>query len=103
MKITPVVFRKFKDGEIIALFPTIPATLKASDCQSYMHIGQHGAADALAVLQQTTLAKPAEYKDLLTELHKIGYRNLKVCQRITYTHFQEREAELKAMDKRARK
>ena len=41
-----VLFRRFPDGDVIALFPYLPAEcLTAWPCQSYMHIGQHGAAD----------------------------------------------------------
>jgi hypothetical protein len=41
-----VIFRKFPDGDVIALLPYLPAEcLTAWPCQSYMHIGQHGAAD----------------------------------------------------------
>lgn len=38
---TRVIFRKFKDGEIIALFPAIAGTNNYGDtCQSYVHMGQ---------------------------------------------------------------
>ena len=79
---TIVVFRKFKDGEIIALFPDIPETYPG-DCQSYLHVGQHGAANyAYLVRYITTPATPEEYADLQEELTSIGY-NLDIKKRIT--------------------
>lgn len=75
---TPVIFRKFKDGDIIALFPCEPADLSGLYCQSYMHVGQHSGASYFGVCQVTKLATPAEYAELLAELVKIGYDDLKV-------------------------
>lgn len=79
MKHTKVNFRKFKDGDIIALFPEIQETNKYVD--SYMHIGQHGNADYNGVIKNTTPATKEEYKPLLEELLYIGYKNLKVIKR----------------------
>lgn len=75
-----VVFRKFKDGEIIALFPYIIAN-SCGDCDSYMHVGQHSAADYSAVINTTKLATEEEYKDLLNELKSIGYNHLSVIKK----------------------
>lgn len=68
------IFRIYPDGEVIALFPQIPADNRGNYCQSYMHVGQHGAADTYVVVQQTRLAKPKEYKALAKELREIGYK-----------------------------
>lgn len=75
---TKVVFRKFKDGKIIALFPEI-----VSGCyiMSYMHIGQHGDASPM-VVSDTRPATKAEYLHLFRELSGLGY-NLRVMQRVT--------------------
>lgn len=70
---TKVIFRKWKNGDIIALFPEEPGTYDASTCNSYEHNGQHGSAEPRYVIQATTLAKPAEYADLKQELERIGY------------------------------
>ena len=78
IEITPVIFRKFSDGEVIALFPTVCGT-SWYDCNSYMHVGQHSSAD-LGIVSITKLAKEEEYKDLFEELESIGY-NLKVYTR----------------------
>ena len=89
----PVIYRTFKaePHETIALFPTLPATTDPADMMSYMHIGQHGAAYAGAVLERTRIAKPSEYADLAEELKKIGYC-LKICKRITGDHGKERQS-----------
>lgn len=69
-----VIFRRFPDGDVIALFPYLPAEcLNAWPCQSYMHIGQHGAADP-RIVYDTRPARPHEYAALKAELERIGYR-----------------------------
>ena len=78
---TPVVFRKWNNGDIIALFPMIQADNQGLLCTSYMHIGQHGGASYWRVIAQTVPATPAEYADLLVELKAIGYDNLRVMRR----------------------
>lgn len=77
---TPVIFRKYSDGEILALFPSLPGDMDFWNCLSYAHIGQHGTADYLGVIHNTKLAKQDEYKDLYDELTSIGY-DLKIYQR----------------------
>ena len=42
---TPVIFRRFKEGDVIALFPLECGTSSPYTCGSYQHVGQHGAAD----------------------------------------------------------
>ena len=90
---TKVVFRKFnKGGDIIAMFPQIPATRDGYLCESYQHIGQHGAADPM-IVHDTTLAKPSEYASLLRELKSIGYTDLDIKQKMTYDDFKIRQRE----------
>lgn len=67
---TKVIFRRFRNGEVIALFPEIKE--RANEILSYMHIGQHGGA-TIDVVNITTLAKESEYKPLYNELTAIGY------------------------------
>ena len=43
-KMTKVVFRRYPDGQVIALFPDIPWSGRRGEITSYMHVGQHGAA-----------------------------------------------------------
>jgi hypothetical protein len=77
---TAVIFRKWPNGQIIALFPAIPADLAGNFCSSYMLVGQHGAASYCQVIQATAPASPEEYRNLFGELSAIGYR-LKVYKR----------------------
>ena len=83
--VTEVVFRKFKDGQIIALFPHVPYNNSGLiDC--YMHVGQHSGACYDGILGQTKLATPIEMLPLYTELESIGY-NLLVIKRRNYDKF----------------
>ena len=68
-----VIFRKFKSGDVIALFPQEPATSDGWECMSYMHVGQHGSANPM-IVQDTKAATPKEYAPLVAELLSIGYR-----------------------------
>lgn len=77
---TKVVFRKWKNGYIIALFPD-DVNPHDGTVTSYMHIGQHGAADYVGVIASTRPAREKEYRDLLAELKAIGYTELRVVQR----------------------
>ena len=86
---TPVIFRKFKEGDVIALFPTIPYS-SVYDFTCYQHIGQHSGCEDI-VVDLTKLCQPEEYQDLLKELIFMGYDDLIVRKKITYKHFLERE------------
>ena len=82
---TPVIFRKYPDGEIIALFPTLAGSVALSySCWCYQHIGQGGAADSGLVISSTEPASPDEYADLLAELISMGWDDLKIYQREQY-------------------
>lgn len=71
--VVPVIFRKYKDDEIIALFPTLQEG--PGLCLSYMHHGQHGSADRELVTKQTSPATLKEYRKLAFELEEhIGYK-----------------------------
>lgn len=69
---TLVIFRKFKEGDVIALFPADIVDV-SGNCNSYMHVGQHGGADYNGLLSTTELASPPEYKALKKELESLGY------------------------------
>ena len=71
-----VIFRKFKDGEVIAWLPD--AEVNPSMCMSYMHIGQHGEGQYPAA---TVPATAEEYGELKAELERIGY-TLRVVSRL---------------------
>ena len=80
-EITKVVFRKYKDNDIIAIFPEEPGNMDKHTCMSYMHIGQHGACNP-SIISDTTLASKEEFQELKNELESIGY-NLVVISRIS--------------------
>ena len=65
-----VVFRKFKDGEVIALFCDTANDCSPGNVMSYMHVGQHGEAPR-NLGQNLRLASPEEYAPLLRELRGI--------------------------------
>ena len=85
----PVVFRVFPDGDVIALFPAAPGTPDPSTCASYMHVGQHGAADYACVVADTRPATVKELAPLRAELKQIGYR-LQIVARKTAAHDRRR-------------
>lgn len=68
-----VVFRRWPNGDVIALFPEIEADPNGN-CSSYMHVGQHGPADYAGCISATKPAQPKEYKTLARELESMGYR-----------------------------
>ena len=78
---TRVVFRRYPDGQVIALFPDIPWNGQRGEVTSYMHLGQHGAADYHHVLATARLATEDEYNDLFSELQSIGYDDLHIVRR----------------------
>jgi hypothetical protein len=93
MVATKVVFRKFKEGDIIALFPREPGTNDTyRSCMSYQHIGQHGSADP-GIVSITKLAKPGEYASLAKELRSLGYV-LDIKTKITYEDMLERKRQI---------
>ena len=69
-----MVFRKWSEGDIIALMVDYAACRMGYECVSYMHFGQHGGADPRNVVQATRPASESEYAPLLAELTRIGYR-----------------------------
>lgn len=92
---TTVIFRKYHNGDIIALFPyLIEISRGCLYCSSYERIGQHGIASH-DLSHCTTLAKPSEYADLKRELENIGY-NLEVKSRINYARVRAEYAEVMA-------
>jgi hypothetical protein len=70
---TKVIFRRWKQGEVIAIFPELPGTNDPGTCMSYQHTGQHGAADPSHVTSQTRPATGTDVDQLYRELSQIGY------------------------------
>ncbi|MBN9519456.1 hypothetical protein J0H58_13190 [bacterium] len=86
-----VVFRRWREGGVIALFPEIPATIHGEYCLSYARVGQHAAADYHAVVNHSRPAAPPEYAALADELTRLGYR-LTPLRRASRRHHQRRSA-----------
>jgi len=90
MQKTDVIFRKFRDGDILAVFPALPGTNKWHlDCASYQHIGQHGAC-SVDIASMTKPALRHEYAALKKELEGVGY-NLNIVARFTPAHVTARK------------
>jgi hypothetical protein len=86
-----VVFRRWQNrsGDVIALFPEVPADIHGRYCQSYMQIGQHGGADYNGVIRHTVPVGPRQYAELAEELRRIGY-NLRPIRRTSRRHHDKR-------------
>lgn len=92
---TKVLFRKSKDGEVIAVFPETPATMDPRECVLYSRAGQHGACK----IAYARIARPAKAKEaeaLKRELERLGY-TLRVISRFHPAHEARRRANLSAM------
>ena len=91
---TPVIFRKFRNGEVIALFPQEPATRDGWECLSYMHDGQHGSASP-TIVHGTKKVVWHEFVELLRELQNIGYNDLKLRNKFTQEDYKVRREKAK--------
>lgn len=78
-----VIFRAQRDGTIIAVWPAIPADNEGNLCQTYEHVGQHGAGDWNVIVRNSFPATPQQYNPLLRELIQIGYNPI-IIRRVTW-------------------
>ena len=78
---TKVLFRIYPENDVIAIFPDELGGMSPTTCQSYQHVGQHGACDPHLVVSMTLPATPYEYAPLKEELERIGY-NLEITHRL---------------------
>lgn len=78
---TRVMFRKYNNGEIVAVFPDIQEGRTKDDVRCYQHIGQHGQASYAYFIALTKPAKEHEYQELFKELIVVGYDDLKIIKR----------------------
>lgn len=69
-KTLKLVFRKFKEGDIIAIFCNTAKDCKAGNVTAYQHMGQHCEVSR-NIGSFAKLAKPEEYASLLRELKGI--------------------------------
>ena len=76
-----VVFRKFLDGEVIALFCDSAQYCNPGRVMSYLHVGQHGEA-ARNLGRNLRLASPDEYAPLLAELEAIYKEQIRPVKRL---------------------
>lgn len=91
-----VIFRKYHTGDIVAIFPEMPATLHPDSMVCYQTIGQHGSVSStIFISDYTSKASPSEYSSLKAELESIGYK-LDICQRMSQKMIQKRLETLKA-------
>lgn len=81
-----VIFRMF-EGDVIALFPDLPADNHSTLVTCYAHIGQHGAANIRHVINHSRLCTADERRALLTELTSAPY-HYKLVERQRYVHLQ---------------
>ena len=78
--VTKVMFRKFfrkedqmfGEDQVIAIFPE-EKEHRPGMVMSFMHHGQHGAADIESIMRITKPAKPNEYAALKRELERPPY------------------------------
>ena len=68
MEKVKVIFRKDKEGNIIAFIPE--AKVNYGNIMSYMHVGQHSEA-SYQFYTETKKASETEYNSLLKELKRI--------------------------------
>ena len=66
-----VICRVDNEGTVYAPFPYVEGS--PGCCTAYQHIWQHCSADYQLCIQMSRPAKLTEYKDLATELRRIGY------------------------------
>lgn len=90
---TDVVFRRWPDGSVIALFPGESWDCSGRFCASFEHVGQHGGADYAGCIARSKPASAAEYAALKRELEgePYGYR-LRVLKRASAKHRRARKA-----------
>lgn len=78
-----VLFRKYPEGDVVAIFPELPADNLGWSCMTYQHVGQHGGGVCSGIVENTRPATRADYEALLRELGRIGYSRLRIVKRMT--------------------
>lgn len=92
---TKVIFR-YWENDVIAIFPEDADSPNPRYCESYQHVGGHGSCDPNAIVEVSRPATPEEYASLKRELESDPYfYELKVIQRLRYSHYLNRQAQLK--------
>lgn len=94
-----VLFRVWpasQGGEVLALFPELPACPDGYHCQSYQHTGQHGAADPQHCIAATRPATLEEAAPLIRELESAPFHySLRIIARTPADAYRTRRNDLK--------
>lgn len=85
---TTVIFRKHKDGNVVAIFP-YEINSNVGDVVCYEHIGQHGSGDLNYLPANTSPASPSEYIHLKRELRNLYGYDLEVKRRINWHKYRQ--------------
>lgn len=102
-EVTPVIFRKEKSGDIVAIFPAEPATHNPYDLEIYAPVGQGwsfngGYSFCAADYGWYLKAAPAsveEYTPLMNHIKTLkGYKYLKVYRKMQPQFLEDRKDEL---------
>jgi len=87
---TKVIFKKFPEGDVIAIFPELPGTNNPYlTCLTYMNVGQHSSA-SIEFCGKLKAAKPNEYLPLYSELIRLGYDDLEIVKKFSRKMLQSR-------------
>lgn len=77
----PVIFRKDNDGDIVALFPTMPAGKGKTSCMGFTL--EHGLISTdIGLMRLTVEADMQEYQRTLAEIVHEGFYPLDICKRV---------------------
>lgn len=88
-----VIFRKYSDGTIIALFPEHASDEAGMYCSSYVDVGGHSGADYWHVINATRPATPEEYASMKQTLERSYGYELEVRQRASQEMHESRRTE----------
>jgi hypothetical protein len=95
---TVVVFRAYKDGTVVALFPELPHS--GNLCESYTLVGEGAGADFRKVQAETRPAIKSEYWHTKVVLERIGYK-LRILQRVPWKVHSNRQKEARKLAREA--
>lgn len=94
----PVIFRKFPNGELIALFPTEPGNLRDTSIKAYTFSTKETETD-ISIMRVTEAADPFERDPLLVEVVRAYPRDslpikLRITEEFNELRKRRRSAEL---------
>lgn len=79
----PVIFRRTREGEIVAFFPSLPGDEEAPDTVCRGFTLTHGECSVdLDRIRSTTEASYSEYLPLLKPMADAGYSDIDIVKRI---------------------